>query len=215
MGMSVSSPPGRFSAQCTTLLGLLFNAYPIKPNVTIPGMPGWGNSSLFDVEAKADDETAVAMVKLPREDEWKQEQLMLQALLADRFKLRVHHETREGPVYQLVVAKGGFKLKDAPDSEHEGGYSWGNGEIQVRKGPIGSLAFSLSDLLGRTVIDKTGLTGKYDIALKWTPDEQQSADDAGPSLFTALEEQLGLKLEPAKGPVDVFIIDHVEKPSEN
>jgi len=216
MGMSISAPPGRFSAHCTTLLGLLFNAYPIKPNSTIPGMPGWGNSLLFDVEAKADDQQAMAAAMLPRKTNEDGAQLMLQALLADRFKLRVHHETREGSIYQLVIAKGGFKLKDAPDSEHSAGYSWGAGQIQVRKGPIASLVFCLSDgIAGREVVDKTGLTGNYDITLKWTPDEQQGAPDAGPTLFTALEEQLGLKLEPAKGPVDVFVIDHVEKPSEN
>src|SRR5208283_6231569 len=107
----------RFSAHCTTLLGLLMNAYPIKPNVQIPGMPGWGNSSLFDVEAKADDQEAAAAEKLTRKTDENRGQLMLQALLADRLKLRAHHETREGSIYQLVVAKGGFKLKDAPDSE--------------------------------------------------------------------------------------------------
>jgi uncharacterized protein (TIGR03435 family) len=213
--MMVSSPPGRFSAQCTTLLGLLFNAFPIKPSVTIPGMPGWGNSARFDVDAKADDQIAVAMAKLPREEWWKQEQLMIQALLTDRFKLRVHTEIREGPIYELVVAKGGFKLNPAPDSEHPSGYSWSPEKVEIRTGPIGSLAFALSDDLARKVVDKTGLTGNYDIDLKWTPDDKQSADNAGPSLFTALEEQLGLKLESAKGPVYVFIIDHVEKPSEN
>ena len=215
LGMSVSSPPGRFSAHCTTLLGLLYNAYPIKPNAAIPGLPGWANSVLFDVDAKADDDTVVAMQNRPGEEEEKQAQLMLQAALADRFKLRVHNETHEGPVYELVVAKGGFKLKDAPESERPRGYSWGNGRIQVHKGPIGRLEFALSDFLGRTVIDKTGLSGNYDIDLKWTPDEQQGTPDAGPTLFTALEEQLGLKLVSAKGPVEVFVVDHVERPAEN
>jgi uncharacterized protein (TIGR03435 family) len=214
-GMSVSSPPGRFSARCTTLLGLLFNAYPIKPNVSIPGLPGWANSEPFDVEAKADDETVVALQNLPGEEEEKHARMMLQEALADRFKLRVHNETREGPVYELIVAKSGFKLKDAPESERPRGYSWGNGRIQVHKGPIGRLEFALSDFLGRTVVDKTGLTGTYDIDLKWTPDDQQGTPDAGPTLFTALEEQLGLKLIPAKGPVDAFVVDHVERPTEN
>lgn len=214
-GMSVSSPPGRFSAHCTTLLGLLFNAYPIKPHVPVPGLPGWGTSARFDVEAKADDRTALAMQKLSGKDERAQAQLMLQALLADRFQLRIHHETRERPIYDLVVAKGGSKLKDAPESERSRGYSWGRGRIQVGKGPVGSLAFSLSDMVGREVVDKTGLTGKYDIDLRWTPYDQQGTPDAGPTLFTALEEQLGLKLVPAKGSVDTIVVDHVEKPSPN
>ncbi len=214
--MMVSSPPGRFSAHCTTLLGLLFNAYPtVKPSVPIPGLPGWANSERFDLDAKADDENAVAMQNLPREEQWKQTQTMLQAALADRFRLRAHNEAREGPIYELVAAKGGFKLKEAPAGEHSRGNSWGHDHIEVRTGPIGSLVFALSDLLSRNVVDKTGLTGNYDIDLKWTPDEQQGTPDAGPTLFTALEEQLGLKLVPARGPVDTFVVDHVERPSEN
>ena len=85
----------------------------------------------------------------------------------------------------------------------------------MRTGPVRSLVFALSDLLSRNVVDTTGLTGNYDIDLKWTPDDQQGTPDAGPTLFTALEEQLGLKLVPAKGPVDTFIVDHVERPTEN
>ncbi len=192
------------------------NAFPIKYSVTIPGMPSWGDSTTFDVEVKADDETALAQRNLSNIEQDNQRQLMLRALLADRFKLRVHTETREEPVYNLVIAKNGFKLKEAPEAEEAGGSSWGNGRIQVHKGSIDRLAFMLSDdLAGRAVIDKTGLAGKYDIDLKWTPDDQQGTPDAGPTLFTALEEQLGLKLVPAKGPVDVFMIDHVERPSEN
>jgi uncharacterized protein (TIGR03435 family) len=214
--MSVSSPPGRFSAHCTTLLGLLFNAYPtVKPNVSIPGLPGWATSAHFDVDAKADDETAVAMQNLPREEQWKQTQIMLQRAVADRFKLRTHNETREAPIYELVIAKNGFKLKEAPASEHSRGNTWNRDHVEVRTGPIGSFVFMLSDLLSRTVVDKTGLTGNYDIDLKWTPDDQQGTPDAGPTLFTALEEQLGLKLVPARGPVDTFVVDHVEKPTEN
>jgi uncharacterized protein (TIGR03435 family) len=215
LGMSVSSPPGRFSAQCTTLLGLLFNAYPIKPNITIPGMPGWGTSVLFDVDAKMDDETALALQKLPLEEQWIEKQRMLQALLADRFKLRIHHEISQRNVYDLVIAKSGFKLKAAPASEQRRGDAWGRGEIGMHPGSMPRLAFILSDLLDRNVLDKTGLSGNYEFDLKWTPDDQQSALDAGPTLFTAIEEQLGLKLVPAKGPVDTIVIDHVERPSEN
>lgn len=214
--MTVSSPPGRFSAHCTTLLGLMFNAYPtVKPNIPIPGLPGWANSVRFDVDAKADDETATAMQELPRNEQWKQTQTMLQEALAGRFKLRVHNETREGPIYELVTAKSGFKLKESPAGEHSRGYSWGHDHIDVRTGPVGSLVFALSDLLSRNVVDKTGLRGNYDIDLKWTPDDQQGTADAGPTLFTALEEQLGLKLVAAKGPVDILVVDHVERPSEN
>ena len=213
---SVSSPPGRFTARCNTLLNLLFNAFPaVKPNVPIPGMPGWGDSAHFDVDAKADDATISALQKLPRQDQWKQTQLMLQSALADRFKLRTHIETREGPIYELVIAKGGCKLKNAPAEEHSRGSSWGRTMIQVRTGPIANLVFALSDTLGRTVVDKTGLTGNFDIDLKWAADDQQGTPDAGPTLFTTLEEQLGLKLVNAKGPVQTFVVDHVERPTAN
>jgi uncharacterized protein (TIGR03435 family) len=215
-GNSVRTSLGRFSAHCNTLLNLLFNAFPgFKPNVPIPGLPGWATSERFDFEAKADDATIAALDKLSGEERWKQTQLMLQTALADRFKLRAHIETREGPIYELVVAKGGCKLKNAPADEHSRGYSWGRSMIQIRTGPISSFVLALSDNLSRTVIDKTGLTGNFDIDLKWTPDDQQGTPDAGPTLFTALEEQLGLKLVPAKGSVDTFVVDHVERPTEN
>jgi uncharacterized protein (TIGR03435 family) len=213
---SVSSSLGRFTARCNTLLNLLFNAFPaVKPSVPIPGLPGWANSAHFDVDAKADDATIAALQKLSGEERWKQTQLMLQSALADRFKLRTHIETREGPIYELVVAKGGCKLKNAPTDELSRGSSWGRTMVQVRTGPIATLVFALSDTLGRNVVDKTGLTGNFDIDLKWTPDDQQGTPEAGPTLFTALEEQLGLKLVNAKGPVQTFVIDHVERPTAN
>jgi uncharacterized protein (TIGR03435 family) len=213
--MEVDSNPVRFLARCTTLHGLLYIAYPLKPNIPIPGLPGWANSAVFDVDAKADNETALAMQKLPDEERQKQAHLMLQAVLADRFKLRIHHETREGPIYELIVARSGFKLKEALASKRPPGSTCSHDHIQLRNTPISSLAYCLSAPLGRNVVDKTGITGNYEFELKWTPDELQGAPDAGPSLFTALEEQLGLKLVSAKGPVDVIVIDHIERPSEN
>ena len=113
-GMSVSSPPGRFSARCVTLWGLIFNAYAVRPNDPIPGLPGWADSAQFDVEAKMGDDTIAALQKLAGEHQVEERNLMLQSLLADRFKLRIHHETIERPIYSLVVAKGGFKLRGAP-----------------------------------------------------------------------------------------------------
>lgn len=215
--MSFSSPPGRLTIRCYRLRRLLFDAYSIGLDTTIPGMPDWGDSAFFDIEAKADEATTEAMMNLPEEEQWNQRQLMLKALLADRFKLRVHTETREVPVYNLVAAKKGLKLKPAHEIEKPGGYySWGAGSIRVRGGPIASLVYCLSEgLAGRTVVDKTGLRGDYDIDLDWTPDDQLSMPDGGPTLFTALEEQLGLKLVPSRGSVETFVIDHVERPSAN
>jgi len=213
--MSVQRAPSRFSARCTTLWGLIFNAFDLRPNDPIPGLPGWDNSARFDVEAKMDEGTFAALERLQRDEQGEQRQRMLQSILADRFRLRFHHETKVRPIYALVIAKSGFKLKELPAGAEDSGWSGGRGKIEIHGESITKLAFNLSDLLGRAVVDQTNLAGRYDIVLKWTPDEQRESADAGPSIFTAIEEQLGLKLESTKGPVDTIVIDHVEKPSEN
>jgi uncharacterized protein (TIGR03435 family) len=160
---------------------------------------------------------------------------MLMPLLADRFKLIVHKESRSLPVYALVVAKGGPKLKEAKGNatgalpQHR--MSVGFGQISGQGAPISDLVGALSGQnLGRKIEDRTGLVGNYEIELKWSPETTQtqnfssvedglrppaSAPDAGPSIFTSLQEQLGLKLEPQKGSVDVIVVDHVERPSPN
>jgi uncharacterized protein (TIGR03435 family) len=164
--------------------------------------------------------------------------------LADRFKLKIHTETKQLPVYELVAPKGGSKLKEATagdtyangikglDGVGRGGLMRvGRGQLTAQAVPITSLANMLSQQLQRTVLDKTGLTGKYDLELNWTPDQgsdpmfkgaegspqrgDAAPDSSGPSIFTALQEQLGLKLQSAKGPVETLVIDHVEMPSEN
>ena len=146
---------------------------------------------------------------------------MIQSLLADRCKLKVHRETRELPVYDLVIAKGGLKMKEAPAKER-GFYTWNGGSlgstITVHATSIDSLTSDLAATVGRIIIDKTGLGDKkFDFELKWTPDLQRAANtvDAGPSIFTAFEEQLGLKLVSSKGPVEILVIDHMETPSPN
>jgi uncharacterized protein (TIGR03435 family) len=214
-GMSLGSPPGRYSARNVTLWMLLVNAYSLTPSASVPGLPGWATSVQFDVEAKMDDDTALALQKMPIEKQDEQRRLMLQSLLADRFKLHVHNEIKTRPIYALVAAKGGSKLKEVPAIEGGHRLAWGPGRIDIRAGSIENLVFCLSDTLGRVVVDKTGLTGKYDISLKWTLDEQQGTGDGGPSILTALQEQLGLKLESTKGPSNTLVVDHVEKPSEN
>jgi len=216
LGMSWSSPPGRLVARCVTLWGLIYNSYEVRSfQDHPPGLPAWADKDRFDVDAKTDDQTAAAMLKLSREAFGKQQHLMQQSLLASRFHLRVHYESRMEPIYELVVAKGGSKVKPLPAGQTRGGSSFGSGAITVRGQPIAMLAFWLSQTAGRTVVDKTGLAGNYDITLKWTSDEQQGTADAGPTLYTALQEQLGLKLEPAKGPVQTLVIDHAEQPSAN
>lgn len=215
-GMSIGGNGSRFTARCITVWGLLYNAYAVRSlHDEPPGLPGWADSAPFDIDAKADDDTAAAREKLSDKQRGELSKQMLQALLADRFKLRVHYEIRIQSIYQLVIAKSGPRLKQWPTERKPLGTSWGGNQIAVKGGGIDQLAMCLSDELSRKVVDKTGLIANYDIDLKWTPDDQQGTPDAGPTLYTALEEQLGLKLVPAKGPVDTLVVDHVEKPSEN
>jgi uncharacterized protein (TIGR03435 family) len=215
-GMSISIPPGRFSARCITVWGLMYNAYAVRSfHDYPPGLPGWGDSAKFDIEAKMSDDSVAAEKDLSPKEREEVGKQMLQALLADRFKLRVHYESRIQAIDQLVVAKGGPKLKQWPAGDKPRGISWGDNRIRVQGEGMDRLAFCLSDVLGRTVVDKTGLSGNFDIDLKWTPDDQQAKPDAGPTLVTAIEEQLGLKLDSAKGPVDSLVVDHLEKPSDN
>jgi uncharacterized protein (TIGR03435 family) len=151
---------------------------------------------------------------------------MLRALLEDRFKLTLHREKKELPGYALVIGKSGLKVHEV---EHEG-KSWtrfGRGSLNGHEVSMSALADRLAGRLGRPVVDDTGVKGSFDINLEWTPDQSQPRgpkesaeplpvdDGAGPTIFTALQEQLGLKLEPRKGPVEILVIDRVEKPSEN
>jgi uncharacterized protein (TIGR03435 family) len=237
--------PDSLSATGGTLQMLIESAYGIQDH-QISGAPDWLQSERFDIEAKMDSAVADEIRKLDPDQRMAARQHMLQALLADRFKLTIHRETKELPVYALVVAKNGPKLQEAkPDATYPNGIKgpdgvgragmmrMGMGELTAQGVPLANLLGSLSRQLGRKVVDKTGLTGKYDFMLHWTPDESQGPmfkgtdggpqgsnaaappESSGPSIFTAIQEQLGLKLESQKGPVEMIVIDHVEKPSQN
>lgn len=206
------------------------------------GEPGWLNSDRFDVEAKVAAEDVPKLKTLKPAERW----AMLQSVFQDRFALKYHHENRDLTQYVLVVAKGGLKMKEAapgdtyadgvkgPDGKSAGAgmVRMGPGEFTGQAAALDALVHFLSFQFHSPVIDKTGLTGKYDINLKWAPDESEgmmrppdggqpeAANPApptttGPSIFTALEEQLGLKLEAHKEPGDVIVIDHIEQPSPN
>jgi len=215
---------GRYSATNVQLKNLMhYSAYGV-PEPRILGGPKWLDSERFDIEAKVDSSVIDQMRTLSPEQGKLQRQAMFQQLLADRFKLAVHWETRELPVYALVVAKNGPKLHVSTTSDS--GTSSGNGLFTARGMTLAeitqSLTQELATELGRVVIDKTGLAGRYDVTLKWTPGTDGAPSDngtenagSGPSIFTAMQEQLGLKLESTKGPVQVLVIDHVEMPSEN
>jgi uncharacterized protein (TIGR03435 family) len=220
VSMWMNTSPDGFSSRGFDLKSLMFNAFPIVTEDQLVGLPSWATSDYYEVDAKMDEQTAAAFKKLPREQSRKIKYQMMQDLLADRFQLKFHKETRELPIYNLVVAKGGLKIETTPEGKGNG-YSMGSGKLSGNGIELDSLAFSLANQVGRIILNKTGLAGRYNIDLKWQPDSMaagsnsSSADPPLPDLFTALQEQTGLKLEPAKGPVDVYVIDHVEKPSEN
>ncbi len=240
-------PGGRFSATGITVKFLLEQAYDVKDSQVI-GAPSWTDSERYDIDAKP-DEAEIAKTNKLSPDERRQELMkMLQSLLADRFKLSLGHDTRELPVYALVVAKNGPKFHEStikptpnqPDAPlpppgqggppRQGIRMNGRGDLTVTYVDVPMFADLLSRMVGRIVVDKTGLTGKYDFTLKWTPDEGQGMmggpprpdgiappppDPSGPSIFTALQEQLGLKLDSQKAMTDVLVIQHVERPTEN
>jgi uncharacterized protein (TIGR03435 family) len=179
------------------------------------GMPAWARDQRFDMQAKVSDADATAYQKLSREGH----NQMLQTVLVERFNLVACKETREGKVYTLEIAKGGPKLKRSDVSN--GSQHSSRGHLSGEGVPMVGLAIFLTQQLGATVLDKTGLTGSYDITLDWSPDDAASAATPGsdnadrPWLFTAVEEQLGLKLVSAKGPVEYLIVDRIDHPSAN
>jgi uncharacterized protein (TIGR03435 family) len=218
--ISIDRDFDRISATNVPLKTLILMAYELKMEDQIQGLPSWGHSASFDIEAKADADTMAALKGMTEEAKEQASDNMMKAMLEDRFHLKVHHETRELPTYSLVVAKGGSKLKAAdPERKNNGSMSQRNQSLTATGIPIAELCTFLSRQSHRKVEDKTGLAGKYDLTLKWAPDEiagqQDAAGDVMPSLFTALQEQLGLKVESSKGPVDTIVIDHVEPPTEN
>jgi uncharacterized protein (TIGR03435 family) len=228
-------PGGRLRATNFSLQGLISRAWHLQGD-QVEGGPNWIRSEGFDIEAKAEGNP-------PAEQIW----LMLRTLLAERFALRVRTETREFPVYELVVARNdgalGPTLRTASGtnciSANPSGLPLAPFDINRppcgalyspvgrwtgRGVPIASLVSALARVAGRVVIDRTRLNGRFDVDLQWTdvavllqPDsgllEAPSGD--GPSLFTALREQLGLKLEARRGPVEVLVVEHAERPTSN
>jgi uncharacterized protein (TIGR03435 family) len=209
-----------------TAKALIATAYNIKGD-QISGGPDWAGSAGFDIQAKVTSFDPPDSHQLTKD----QRSQMLQSLLADRFKLTIHYETKEAPVYELTIAKGGPKLHEAkpgdtypngpkgPDGiSHAGMIMFnGPGQFTAQAVPTSNLADFLAPTLHQQVIDKTGLTGNYDFTLQFTPDNipADSPNAGGPSIFTAVQEQLGLKLESTRRPVKSIVIDHIEPPSEN
>lgn len=261
----MQNQPGRYSATNVTLRLLIRNAYQLQ-DFQISGGPSWISSDRFDIvakiEASVQDEIAAAGPPVPGQGPSKL-QLMLRTLLAERFKLAVHTETKDQPIYALVLARSdgrlGPQLKKSeadcaavmaaargrgpgrgmpppgppqPGEAMPCGIRIGMGNMTVGGSPLAQFANSLGMFTGRVVIDRTGLAGNYDFNLTWTPDQMPQRppgapvdqpirangvdiDPNGPSIFTAVQEQLGLKLDSQRGPVAMLVIDHAEKPIEN
>jgi uncharacterized protein (TIGR03435 family) len=195
-------PGGGIVVTNVNLRTLLIMAYNIQP-FQLSGGPPWLRTRRFDIAAKA-----------PAGARKDQTGAMLQALLADRFQLAVHRETKEMPIFELVAAKGGLKIQPAhrTPTEADGSLLTFPGRFKASMVPISSLARVLSGMLGHRVVDRTNLDGKYDFQVEFAEDD---ADSGRPSIYGALQDQLGLKLEPSKGPVEMLVIDRAELPAGN
>jgi uncharacterized protein (TIGR03435 family) len=218
-------PQGGIRMQNVTAMNMLTFAYDVR-TYQFAGAPGWLQSDRFDVSFtpdKAEIAPAPGMGRPQLEGWMNRNRQRLQAVLRDRFGLVLRAETHELPVYALVVAKNGPKLTPAADPKAMN-MTANRGKMEGKAVYLKTLTDSLSGLLGRHVTNETGLDGPYDFKLEWTPDapvqppqpgEPAELADAGTSIFTALTEQLGLKLESKKGPVPVFVIERITKPTEN
>jgi uncharacterized protein (TIGR03435 family) len=226
--MGTQDSPDGLTMRNAPVTQLIAQAYRTEHS-RLSGAPDWATKDRYDMDAKMDSEVADALQKLSVADQKLARQHMLRVLVRDYLKVTFHMETTEVPIFELVVAKNGPKLKAPADPNSPGqgvrvsGMS-GATTWDAKNAPIATILNQLSYAAGRPVYDKTGLTGTYDIAVKYTPDRPASAgpgadsaappDDA-PSISTALEEQLGLKLVPGKGPMDMIVIDHIERPAVN
>jgi uncharacterized protein (TIGR03435 family) len=214
-------PGGDVHFTGATMKNLVAIAYNVR-EFQISGGPTWIGTERFDVDARASTSGATPPDD-PRKvnDEQRKVGERLRNLLADRFQLAIHRQTEEQPVYELVVAKGGAKLQESTEGKNL--IRRGTGILKGQSVGLRMLALNLSNELDRPVINKTGLAGTYDFELKWTPvvlsagpvDPPLSTEPDRPWISTALQEQLGLRLESKKGPVEVLVIDRVARPSKN
>jgi uncharacterized protein (TIGR03435 family) len=235
---------GRYTGRNVSVKTLIERAYGIS-DYQLFGVPGWVNSETFDIDAKVEDSAIPELQKLTPAQRTERIKLIFQAMLADRFNLKISHETKELPIYALVLGKNGPKLSatklpplgseraaSAAQQANRGSDVTGNGSdfTAVANGvTLAQLAAILArepEVGGCVVQDQTGLSQEYDFTLRWTRENLSAprgtetdavvpADSSGPSLFSALQQQLGLRLEPKKGPVDTIVIEHVERPSGN
>ena len=214
-GVEIHGRPDYYSAKNIPLKQLLAVAYDMREDL-ISGVTGPVESARFDVTAKIVEPDLDALRKFTP----KQRQSMLQPFLIERFHLKAHVEIKTLPVYELTIIPGGPKFKQTAADDKQSPHTDMHGGKSTTELAAGDLSMStfakiLTGQVDRTVIDKTGLAGGYELALKWSRDDNPDENSEVPSIFTALQEQLGLKLQPAKGPVETLVVDHVEMPSEN
>jgi uncharacterized protein (TIGR03435 family) len=215
-------PSGLYIGSNVPLVSLIMNAFSVKLRLQLIGGPDWLDSARFDIVAKTD-------ISRPSAQQYDR---MLQSLLRDRFNLALHTETRELPVYALVMGKRDGSLgpqirrsqadcrsakarQNIPRPQSSElpscGMYFSSRQQVVGNAPLMVLVSNLAPYVDRIVVDRTGLNGQFDWNLRWEPD--QSANTTGPSIFTALQEQLGLRLDAQRGSVQVLVIDHVEQPT--
>jgi len=206
IGSTYGFQKGGINVHNGTLKGLIEMAYGVR-DFQISGGPGWLDSAQYNIVAKGPDEPVAAM------------RLRVQSLLAERFGLQFHRETREIAEYALTLGKNGSKLARASSETASGpaGIHMTCGQMTGTHAGISGLTVYLSRLFDRPVVDRTALTGVYDFQLRWTPDTAcaDGAGTDGPSIFTAVQEQLGLKLETIRGPMEMIVVDRAERASAN
>ncbi|MGA9587857.1 MAG: TIGR03435 family protein [Terracidiphilus sp.] len=203
-----------------TLRRLIRSAYGLKTDAQVLGGPDWLDKQAFDISAKIDDAEITKMKAMDGPAKQRERNAMLQSLLGERFALKAHLDYRTMPVYELVVAKSGAKLTPTSPATAAKGNN-----VTTRNGHMTASAISMDvfaddldyrpETGGRMVLNRTGLSGEYDFKLNWAQDngDGTTADSSLPGLFTALQEQLGLKLQPGKGSVDVVVIESATKPT--
>ncbi len=227
-GGGIRMMPGGGLNFLSTAHMLVTFAYDLR-DFQLLGEPGWMKTERFDIKTKAEG-TGLDPSRPPADAEFRKadyaNRQRTRSMLAERFQLAIHRETKELPVYVLVQAKGGHKLKENKATEGPMNMRMNRGQLTAQRMPIQNLCNALANILGRPVVNQSGLEGSFDYKLEWTPDPTPSlpgdasegvsaSDPGGPSLSAALQEQLGLRLESKKGPVEVIIIDRISKPTEN
>jgi uncharacterized protein (TIGR03435 family) len=236
VAIGIHNDPDGWRAGDVTLKDLIGEAFGFQigplSDQQLEGAPAWAKTQRFDVVAKADESDVEKLKAIDKEDTMMSmvrelatrtpppRMLMLQRLLEDRFRLKVHYEQKVMPIYEMTVAKGGLKMKTPhPKDPENGSMQMNSGKLTGDNVPMSFIPAILALDVERPVEDKTGVGGNYDFELHWSRMDDKAADngagDAGPAIFTALEEQMGLKLQPGKGPVWVIVVDHAEMPSEN